>query len=166
MFAECRHIQPTGYKCRAAALRGTPYCYFHTSLYQARNPSATDSNDPISLPSIEDHRGVQIALQQVLGALGSSRLDPRRAGLYIRGLQLAIRLATTRFVAPPQYSVRDLVCQNNGDSLAPETNTCEPPEDCLKCLGRDECENFENYEDDVKQLEESAADKESETAEN
>ena len=33
MHSECRHIMPSGKKCRGAALRGTPYCYFHNRLY-------------------------------------------------------------------------------------------------------------------------------------
>jgi hypothetical protein len=156
MFAECRHIMPSGIKCKSPALRSTPYCYFHTHLYRSRNPSASNDKEPISLPSLEDSSGVQIALQQILGALGSSRIDPRRAGLYLRGLQLAVRLAAPRKFDSSQESVRDLVYENNGDTLAPEKATCEPPEDCLGCKQREECADFEDYEDEVAELEDCA----------
>jgi hypothetical protein len=33
MFVECRHIMPRGAKCKAPALRGRPYCYFHDKLH-------------------------------------------------------------------------------------------------------------------------------------
>jgi hypothetical protein len=63
MFVECRHIKPSGIQCKSPALRGTPYCYFHTNLYRSRNPSSANDKDPITLPSLEDIHGVQIALQ-------------------------------------------------------------------------------------------------------
>jgi len=154
MFIECRHIKPSGIKCKSPAVRNTPYCYFHTGLYRSRNPSTTNAREPLLLPSLEDSTGVQIALQQVLGALGSSCIDPRRAGLYLRGLQIAVRLAAKSDSASPEESVRDLSYEDNGDSLAPEKTACEPPEDCLKCKQRDQCKDFENYEDEVEELEE------------
>jgi hypothetical protein len=147
---------PSGIKCKSPALRSTPFCYFHTHLYRTRNPSASDNKEPIFLPSLEDSTGVQIALQQILGALGSSRLDPRRAGLYLRGLQLAVRVAAPRKFDSSQESVRDLVYENNGDTLALEKTTCEPPQDCLGCKQRDQCEDFKNYEDEVEELEQYA----------
>ncbi|MGA9585464.1 MAG: hypothetical protein WBQ95_09065 [Terracidiphilus sp.] len=162
MFNECRHIKPNGIKCKSPALRSTPYCYFHTGLYRSRNPSSTNDKEPIILPSLEDCTGVQIALQQVLGALGSSRIDPRCAGLYLRGLQIAARLANMPASNSSEEFVRDLNYENNGDSLAPEKIACEPPQDCLGCDQREQCEIFEDYEDEVEQLEESAAEAEEE----
>jgi len=131
-----------------------PYCYYHLSLHRAQNPSTTDDKQPIVLPSLEDFSGVQIALHHVLGALSSSRIDPRRAGLYLRGLRIAAELVAKSAPATPQESVRDLSYEDNGDSLAPQKTACEPPEDCLECKQRDRCKDFENYEDEVEELEE------------
>ena len=86
-------------------------------------------------------------------ALGSSRIDLRRAGLYLRGLQIAIRLTAKSASDLPAEPVRDLCYDDNGDSLAPEKTTCEPPEDCLQCNQRDQCEVFEDCEDEVEELE-------------
>jgi hypothetical protein len=165
MFIECRHIKPSGLKCKSPAVRKTPFCYFHTGLYRSRNPSLSDAREPITLPSLEDATGIQIALQQVLSALGSSRIDPRRAGLYLRGLEIAGRLAAKTSSDSPGESVRDLTCDDNGDPLALEESACEPPEDCLACDKRDQCKVFEDYEDEVEQLEEAAANEAEEDAE-
>ena len=164
MFIECRHIKPSGLKCKSPAVRKTPYCYFHTGLYRSRNPSLSDAREPIIFPSLEDPTGVQIALQQVLGALGSSRIDPRRASLYLRGLEIAGRLAAKPPSDSPGESVRDLSCDQNGDPLALEKTTCEPPEDCLKCGQRDQCKDFEDYEDEVAELEEQAENEKSQAS--
>jgi hypothetical protein len=34
MYPECRHIRPSGSTCRAAALAGSHWCYFHARLHQ------------------------------------------------------------------------------------------------------------------------------------
>lgn len=156
MFIECRHIKPSGLKCKSPAVRKTFYCYFHTGLYRSRNPSVTDDKQPINLPSLEDFNGVQIALHQVLGALSSSRIDPRRAGLFLRGLRIAAELAAKSASNSEGESVRDITCDNDGAPLALEESACEPPEDCLTCDKRDKCGDFEDYEDEVQRLEEAA----------
>ena len=63
MFNLCRHIMPSGAKCHTPALRGKPYCYYHTRLHRfpaaqaspsmaSRSPrktsSATHSSSPIT----------------------------------------------------------------------------------------------------------------------
>jgi hypothetical protein len=170
LFNECRHIRPSGIKCKSPALRTKPYCYYHLTLHGVRNPSATDDKQPIILPSLEDFSGIQIALHHVLGALSSSRIDPRRAGLYLRGLRIAAELVAKSVSDSPEESVRDLSYEDNGDSLAPEETACEPPQDCLKCKQREQCEDFEDYEDEVEELEqceeEEEVDEEEEEMEN
>jgi hypothetical protein len=164
MFNECRHILPSGYKCRAAALRGQAYCYFHTALRrygESRNPR--DKQEPLNFPSIEDTRGVQIALSQVIGALGSQSIDPNSARLYLSALRLAAQIAD-RPGNDPKKTVRTLVdnsgapidgssCSENDETLAPDKTTCEPPSDCLECRQRNSCDNFRLYKVEVERLE-------------
>jgi len=59
MFNLCRHIMPSGAKCHAPALRGKPYCYYHTRLHRftAAPPIEVDGN--LRLPVL------QIALQNL-----------------------------------------------------------------------------------------------------
>ena len=73
-------------------LRGQAYCYYHTP---ARRYAASrfTRREPLKFPSLKDTAGVQSALSQVLGSLATRRIDPRHAGLYLHGLQLAVRLA-------------------------------------------------------------------------
>lgn len=156
MFAECRHVKPSGIKCKSPALRSTPFCYFHSRLDRTRNPSITDAKLPIQLPSLEDFNGIQIALHQILEALSNSRIDPRRASLFLRGLRIAADLAAKSPFVAPSESVRDLDYQNDGSSLAPEKSTCEPPEDCCRCNRRDDCQYFQDHADDFEEVEEDA----------
>ena len=156
MFVECRHIKPSGRKCKSPALRSTSFCFFHTGLYHSRKHAETGVNQPIALPSLEDFKGVQIALHQVLGALSSSRIDPQRASLFLRGLRLAAGLASKFDFDSPSKLVRDVTRDDNGNSLASERTICEPPEDCLTCPDREECAIFEDHKDVVAELEKSA----------
>ena len=40
MFKECRFIKANGLKCQSPALRGSPFCYFHsrTRVVVPRHP--------------------------------------------------------------------------------------------------------------------------------
>ncbi|MGA9585191.1 MAG: hypothetical protein WBQ95_07675 [Terracidiphilus sp.] len=157
MFNECRYILSSGYKCKAAALRGQAFCYYHTTARRYANISTT-SLDPVLFPSIEDTGGVQIALNQVLRGLGAHRIDARHAGVFFYGLQIASKLARKSDEKPGE-TVRE-ICEEPADGystmggpLAPEKTTCEPPADCVHCHRRDFCEKFDYYEDDVEELE-------------
>ena len=95
---ECRHIKANGLKCHSPALRGFPYCYFHSRsryLAPARKPSA---DQPLELPRLESYADVGSALNQILQALASSRISTKRAGLLLYNLQLASQSALD-----PQY---------------------------------------------------------------
>jgi hypothetical protein len=146
MYNECRHIMPSGKKCHSPALRDKTYCYYHTNLPRLADPANTAAKQ-LPLNAIEDARGIQIALTQVLGALNSPYMDTRRAGLLLYGLQIATQL-TNRVSAPrPDESVRSL-SEDNGDSLAPEITICEPDEDCIKCAGYATCEKEDRLDED------------------
>jgi hypothetical protein len=154
MFNECRHILTSGHKCKAAALRGQAFCYFHTAARRYASVRTT-SVDPLLLPAIEDTAGVQIAINQVLKGLASNRIDSRQAGVYFYGLQIAARLARKSDEMPSE-SIRETCEDSDGSTLAPEKSTCEPPEDCLNCKRRNQCADFEDYEDEVAELEQYA----------
>jgi len=153
MFNECRHILTSGNKCKAAALRGQAFCYFHTAARRYTSISTT-SAEPLLLPPTEDTAGVQIAINQVLRALASHRIDRRKAGVYFYGLQIAARLAR-KSDNKPTATVREL-CEGGDDLgiMAPEKSTCEPPADCIDCRRQGFCEDFEYYEEDMEELEE------------
>jgi len=92
MLNECRHILTTGRKCKAAALRGQAYCYYHTPTRRYAASRLT-RREPLKFPSLKDTAGVQSALSQVLRSLATRRINPRQAGIYLHGLQLAARFA-------------------------------------------------------------------------
>ena len=151
MFIECRHILTSGHKCKSPALRGQAYCYFHTANRRFATTS-TAAVDPLLIPNIEDAAGVQLAINQVFRGLASRRIDRRQAGVYFYGLQIAARLARKSDEKPTE-TVRETCEDAEGQTLAPEKSTCEPPADCLTCRRRTFCEDFEFWESDVEELE-------------
>lgn len=36
MYPQCRHVRPSGESCRAAAIKGSHWCYFHLRLHQGQ----------------------------------------------------------------------------------------------------------------------------------
>jgi hypothetical protein len=144
MYHECRHILPSGKRCHSPALHGQAYCYYHNNLRRCSRPLVGDN---FTLPSIEDNRGIQIALTQVLTALNSPYMDTRRAGLMLYGLQIATQLANRTSDLEPDEAVR--TCDDStGAALAPEKTVCEPPRDCRNCPRQHTCENYEEPAED------------------
>lgn len=118
MPEECRHILPSGKKCEANALKGTPLCYFHTNVRRLvkRRPGTMDS---IEIPVLEDRCAIQLTIAQVLKHLVNQTIDNQRAAILLRGLQLASRNVGSEGVADAFPTVKDLSRTEEGDELAP-----------------------------------------------
>jgi hypothetical protein len=126
MFIECRHILPRGTKCKSPALRDRVYCYFHDRLKRFEQDGQRAEREPLYLPSIEDARGIQMAITQILAALGSGRVENRSAGLYLYGLQLATQLLAQLPEPSPQEMVRTLTVGEDGNYIAAEETPFAP----------------------------------------
>ena len=129
MYQECRHIKVSGSKCGAAALQGKPYCYFHFRAHQQRHRAPDPFADHIAFvfdpPLLEDRSAIQLAISEVVRALGSKRIDPKRAGTLLYGLQLASANAKFEDDIVAEDQVREL-CQNEeGEDIAPEATALE-----------------------------------------
>jgi hypothetical protein len=87
MTPECRHVKTSGGKCGSPALRGQPYCYFHSRLKQraVNQPSFL----PDQLANLEDRSAIQHAISEVAVALADHRIDTKRAGILLYALQIA-----------------------------------------------------------------------------
>jgi hypothetical protein len=124
MVIECRHILPKGTKCKSPALNGHVYCYFHDRLQLFEQDGRRDEQEPLYLPSLEDASGIQMAITQVLAALGSGRVDTRKAGLYLYGLQLAAQLLAQVPITFPEEMVRAVTPGADGRYIAAEEIPC------------------------------------------
>ncbi len=71
---------------------------------------------PLELPAVEDSASIQLALIQVVQALASNLLDPRRAGLLLYGLQVAS--ANAKNVHIHSNSIRSISYTSEGIPLA------------------------------------------------
>jgi hypothetical protein len=143
MCNECRHIMPNGCKCNAPALRGKPYCYFHTRLHTYAKAPPRAPEEPLKLPVLEDRSAIQLALAQVFDALGSSRLDPRRAGLFLYGLQIASQNVERRGFIVPILAQHTVTQSASGDDLGPDLSTCPYPFKCFTCDVAEGCPKYD-----------------------
>jgi hypothetical protein len=87
MYKECRFIKANGLKCQSPALRGSPFCYFHsrTRVLVPRRPR----EESVNLPVVRDSSGVLAAINEILQALASNSISPKRAGSLLYALQMA-----------------------------------------------------------------------------
>jgi hypothetical protein len=93
----CRHIKTSGAQCRAVALTGSAFCYYHRRLHTSHAPyrhsDATRGyllpGQHIQLAPLEDRESVLLAASQVVNALATGNLDIGRATALFYGLQVA-----------------------------------------------------------------------------
>ncbi len=131
---------PSGAKCQAPALRGKPYCYFHTRPHRFTAQPPIGIMDTFRLPVLEDRSAIQIALAQVLDALCSCRIDTRKAGLLLYTLQIASQNVERNFDFIPTTAVESITHTDTGEELGPVERTC-CPDDCAACAIRETCED-------------------------
>lgn len=141
MYAECRHIMPSGCRCHSPALRGRFYCYFHDKLHTYTQDGTRDDSSPLRLPSIEDARGIQLALMQIMGSLASGRLCRENAGTLLYGAQIALQALSHIPSTPPMEIVNDPLCDGTGIDVACCEEKSEPYTDCSTCDRRHGCTN-------------------------
>jgi hypothetical protein len=72
----------------------------------------------LDLPPIEDPASIQLALIDILQALAANRLDPKRAGLLLYGLQVA---SVNVKNALSHGDIRTISHAEDGTPLAPQT---------------------------------------------
>jgi hypothetical protein len=142
MYFECRHIKTNGSRCQSPALKGMPYCYFHDRLHRAKKTVARE-DESLELPLLEDRSSIQVALSRILSALGSAKLDTRRAGLFLYGLQIASQNVDRGTSVLPYDAVESITQTEDGDELAPEHRVCDSDDRCFNCPERDTCEKFD-----------------------
>jgi hypothetical protein len=123
----CRHIRTNGLQCKAAALTGGTWCYFHHRLHQRhtafRPTEATRGylipGQHIELTALEDRESVQVALSVVINALATGQLDIKRATALLYGLQLASNNARGLHTEPyAANTVRNIEPSPEGLDLA------------------------------------------------
>ena len=149
----CRHIMPNGSRCQSPALHDAPYCYFHTRLHRqlhAQNKFADDV--PLKFPVLEDRSAIQMALNQVFDALASSKLDARRAGLFLYGLTIASRNVDRRYGILQTTAVESVTQSIDGDDLAPVCRLCSSTDICAECPDKDTCKFYDPEDDDEEEL--------------
>jgi hypothetical protein len=145
----CRHIKPNGARCGSFALTGDLRCFWHKGLqdrhrsltpppvnippqyagpaYLATHPLTAQYYAPgpleLDFPELEDRASIQLALSMLLGALARNRIDARRAGPLLYGLQVAS--SNVRDFPAPSHIVRSASIDEHGQPLAPD----EDPEE-------------------------------------
>ncbi len=131
-FYECQHVRSSGKKCRAIAIRGHRFCYFHLQARRAQHsatPAVTVANEAIApaplaatiaLPMLEDRSALQIALSEVLRAVAANQIDTNRGWLLLSGLRIASEnCGSNDEFADPIQQVHALEPTPEGEEVGP-----------------------------------------------
>ena len=168
----CEHIMSNGQFCGSPALRGRNYCYFHLThigrqicaerAYERLSTAGGDSPDaPFSLPALEDANSVQIGLMQVMDAILHNRLDSKRAGLLLYGLQTA----SSNLANGADFSVPSGEATVGGYDAFEQDYELDDDVPELKVDENDAAEEYEEEEDEEEEEEEGEDGEEEEEGE-
>ncbi len=130
MVPECRHIKTSGGKCGSPALRGKPYCYFHSRLKERINqPSISPSPLSKEIANLEDRGAIQHAVTEVARAVADYRIDTKRAGILLYALQIASGNAKNSAQIVSTDAIAEIAQTEEGEELAPEGATSRREEE-------------------------------------
>jgi hypothetical protein len=137
MVPECRHIKTSGGKCGSPALRGQPYCYFHSRLKERAAQSNFFRTTPLSkeLSNLEDRAAIQHAITHVAMAASDRHIDTKLAGILLYALQIASGNAKNSEQIVATNAIAELTRTEQGEEMAPEGATSQPPEEEESLLG-------------------------------
>jgi hypothetical protein len=108
----------------------------------------------LDFPALEDRDSIQIALSMLIAALGQDRIDPRRAGTILYGLQVAS--SNARNLSHNQSrTVRDTVLDDAGLHLAPDEDPEEIAELQQFLADQEAADAAQQAEDDAEDAEEA-----------
>jgi hypothetical protein len=93
---------PSGRRCGSPALRGAPFCYYHSNLNRVEQ--ARKKSLPMPFAPLEDMRGIQLALTQLFNLLDNPYADTARINQMLSILRLATRVAIHVPSLPSQAS--------------------------------------------------------------
>jgi hypothetical protein len=91
IISTCRHQMPTRRNCQSPAMRTSAYCYFHARLHN-RTGRAPRPGNTLRLPVLDSREAVCEGLHQVMNQLLSGKIDSRKAGRILYGIQAAVGL--------------------------------------------------------------------------
>ena len=148
-IARCQHIKTNGTQCGSPAFKKRKFCHFH---HRWRDQSIRVDKHTVKLPVLEDADSVQVALMEILRLLMRQKLDPKRAGLLLYGLQTAsANLKRTAFEpAVPTTVVIDPAMERPIGATAWASTGLEDYDDLNEVLRRREKE--ENGEEEHESL--------------
>ncbi len=131
MVQVCRHIKPSGERCKSPAMRDHSFCYFH-----ARVHTRTGRNNPErTFPVPEDFAAIQESIARLFDGIVNESIGPKQSSQILRGLQIALQ-TISRKSAPPTDSVQEVTLSKKGDELAP------PLEFSVPALENGSCEKL------------------------
>jgi hypothetical protein len=90
---QCQRMKMNGTQCGSAALRNQKFCYFHQRCSPVQFDISTSASEPAAfffLPVLEDAASIQATITQVCEHLLHRRLDPKKAGIVLYAMQVAL----------------------------------------------------------------------------
>lgn len=113
----CEHIKTNGIRCGSPALRGEPFCYYHSEARRARFGG-------IFIPPLEDPEAIQLVLTDLARALIDRAILPKDATILAYILQTAV--ANSKRLRIDEPDDRDDIIRDLTPAVAAEDMPAPP----------------------------------------
>ena len=88
MYMICRHIKTNGLRCESPALKGQPFCYYHSKAHSV-GAEPHLKYGPLQLPTPEDAASIQLSVARINDAVINGRIDLKKAASLINAIKVA-----------------------------------------------------------------------------
>jgi len=147
MYMECRHIKPSGLRCKSPALQGGIFCFYHSNIHvNPADPDVKYAN--IELPTPEDARAIQLSVARINQAVITGLLDLKKAASLLQGLKIAAHFIDPKAFFFEHDTVQSAEQSSDGARLAPGNYVCDDDEDCDDCPYTELCPRCIHPRDD------------------
>jgi len=133
MYMICRHIKTNGLRCESPALKGQPFCYYHSKAHSV-GAEPHLKYGPLQLPTPEDAASIQLSVARISDAIINGRIDLKKATGLLYGLQIAAQSMHIKQRFDQQKTVQSAELTVQGEELAPGEFVCnEDVDNCGAC---------------------------------
>jgi hypothetical protein len=143
MYQICRHIKTNGLPCESPALKGNPFCYYHSKVHTV-GAEPHLRYGPLQLPPPEDAASILLSVARINDAIINNRIELKKATALLYSIQIASQFIDRKKPFDVNKAVQSAELTVQGDELAPGKYVCNENDECDECPFRtkDQCDRW------------------------
>ncbi len=127
LVAACRHVLQSGKRCKAIAMHGKHFCFYHDENRGKYYTGGYEKEPFLGYRMMEDRSSIQSMLNQVMTAYTNRFIDDKTARMYLYGIQLSIANLGRAGELVLKDAESDIEYHGGGPMVPPRDGESAPP---------------------------------------